>query len=284
VPRRFLPTLVASFALALVCAGSAAAVSITFDGRVLRYREYHKESAGFGFALVPSKAPKYLRIGTYSTFLPPVQVGFGCERQAYADPNNLELLCPLGTVPIGRLRYRLSLGDSWDSIDVNMPSMRGVIYAGRESDAVYGGDRVYGGPGGDDWLEGRRVYGGAGNDVIWGPREASVLHGGPGNDEFGGSGRFFGGPGDDRLKENNNDADPAARDMMVGGRGDDRIQLDTDHRRDVIDLHGLGTDRVICDKPADRVDVLFIDRTDRLDPDCKNATVLYTARPRYPYP
>jgi hypothetical protein len=61
--------------LALVCASSAAAVSIMFDGRVLRYREYHLESTGFGFALSSSKAPTYLWIGTYSIVLPPVQVG-----------------------------------------------------------------------------------------------------------------------------------------------------------------------------------------------------------------
>jgi hypothetical protein len=39
VPGRLLAIVGAVFALALVCAGSAAAVSLTFDGEVLRYRE-----------------------------------------------------------------------------------------------------------------------------------------------------------------------------------------------------------------------------------------------------
>lgn len=280
MPSRFLRSLVAVFILGLVCAASAAAVEVNFDGKVLRYREHGWENGGFGFGLAPPKAPTHIRIGAYSHSLPAVHVGFGCQRQIHPDPNSFDLRCPFGTVPPSRIRYRLSLGGDWDNVTITTPSFRGVIYAGVESDAVYGGDRVYGGPGGDDWLEGNRVYGGTGNDSLWGSSAASVLYGGPGNDDFEGSGRFFGGPGDDRLDENYNDADPAARDMLVGGRGHDRIQLDTDHRRDVIDLHGLGTDRVICDEPADRVDVLFIDRTDNLDANCWRATVRLADRPR----
>jgi hypothetical protein len=293
LPGRFLANCVAVVTLALVCAPSAAAVSITFDGEVLRYREYHHEGPGLGLTLGPSpKAPKYFRIGMHSSSLPTVHVGRGCERQIYPDPNVLEVLCPLGTVPTGRLRYRLSLGASWDSATVGSDDntvngafpIRGVIYGGPDSDAVYGaGDRIYGGPGGDDNLEGRRVYGGEGNDYIFGRSEASVLHGGPGNDEFNGDGSFFGGPGNDLFDENDTYANRAS-DVLVGGRGRDRIELGTDRRKDVIRLHGLGSDRVICDRPADPSDVLFVDRSDRLDPSCKDATVLYTERPRYPYP
>ena len=105
-----------------------------------------------------------------------------------------EVFCPLGTVPTGRLRYRLSLGASWDTVHVYtpFPLVRGVIFAGPDSDAIYGhADRVYGGPGGDANLEGQRMYGGAGNDWIFGQSEASVMHGGPGNDEFNGDGSLL---------------------------------------------------------------------------------------------
>ena len=57
-----------------------------------------------------------------------------------------------------------------------------------------------------------------------------------------------------------------------------------DHRRDVVRVRGGGIDRVHCRRQADPGDALFVDRTDRLTPGCEDARVLYTERPRYPYP
>ena len=71
--------------------------------------------------------------------------------------------------------------------------------------------------------------------------------------------------------------------MMVGGPGRDVVTLGDDGRRDVVRVRGGGVDRVVCGvHPAD--EVLFGDRSDRLSPSCKKAMVLYTERPRYPYP
>ena len=72
-------------------------------------------------------------------------------------------------------------------------------------------------------------------------------------------------------------------DLLVGGPGRDIIKLIDDQRTDVVRLRNGGADHVICSTSATD-DVLFVDRTDRLSPSCENATVLFTERPRYPYP
>ena len=74
--------------------------------------------------------------------------------------------------------------------------------------------------------------------------------------------------------------------MLVGGPGRDRVSLDDDGRRDVVRVRGGGVDRVDCPRrpslPARNV--LFVDASDRLRPELQEALVLYTERPRYPYP
>ena len=74
MPGRFLGTVAAGLALALVGAGSSAAASLTFDGRVLRYR-----ADSSAFAVVspePLATPQHLRV---SLVPPVVDFGFGCD-------------------------------------------------------------------------------------------------------------------------------------------------------------------------------------------------------------
>jgi hypothetical protein len=52
----------------------------------------------------------------------------------------------------------------------------------------------------------------------------------------------------------------------------------------VVRVRGGGIDRVHCRRHADPGDALFVDRTHRLTAGCEDATVLFTERPRYPYP
>jgi Ca2+-binding RTX toxin-like protein len=161
-----------------------------------------------------------------------------------------------------------------------------LVYAGKGDDYVFA-YRVYGGDGGDE-ISGVRVYGGRGGDVLHGLPgrvSGSILVGGPGKDYLRAphsAGRLYGGPGDDRL----NDFYSKENDMLVGGPGRDRVSLDDDGRRDVVRVRGGGVDRVDCPRrpsfPARNV--LFVDASDRLSPSCKKALVLYTERPRYPYP
>jgi hypothetical protein len=68
-----------------------------------------------------------------------------------------------------------------------------------------------------------------------------------------------------------------------GGLGADYVEVKRDGYNDVVRVRGGGSDIVLCYFP-DPGDVLFVDRTDRLGPSCKKALVLYTGRPRYPYP
>ena len=72
--------------------------------------------------------------------------------------------------------------------------------------------------------------------------------------------------------------------MLVGGPGQDVLYLEADNRGDVVRVRGGGVDHVHCPAHPDPEDALFVDRTDRLSPTCKDATVLYTERPRYPNP
>jgi hypothetical protein len=187
----------------------------------------------------------------------------------------------LGPVPADQLRVRLSLDDGRDRASAYWP-LHARVYAGKGDDRVFA-YRVYGGDGRDE-IEGQRLYGGRGRDVLSGLAGVGgeILFGGPGKDRVRGLGRLYGGPGDDFL----DDWIGESKDMMVGGPGRDRVRLEDDGRQDVVRVRGDGVDRVDCPRrpglPAR--DVLFVDPSDRLSPSCKHAIVLYTERPRYPYP
>ncbi len=193
----------------------------------------------------------------------------------------------MGPVPAEQLRVRLSLDDGRDEAGASIPP-HALVYAGKGDDYVFA-YRVYGGDGRDE-ITGQRLYGGRGRDVLWGlsalVRGSSVLFGGPGKDYLRAPhrvpGRLYGGPGDDRL----DDFYSESNDMLVGGPGRDRVSLWDDGRQDVVRVRGGGVDRVDCPRrpsyPARNV--LFADPSDRLSPSCNKAIVLYTERPRYPYP
>jgi hypothetical protein len=288
VPGRFLGTLVAVSALVLLCAGSAAAVVVTFDGRVLRYREQPGETGmpwgarGVSLDPEPINAPRYLRVGVPA----PVDFVRGCHPLSLGPgaPGRVELRCPVGDVSTKQLRYRLSLGDATESASVFF-LMRGVVYGGKGDDFV-GADRVYGGDG-NDFIDGRRVYGGPGRDSLAGIPPAgdpNVLFGGTGNDRISAPGWLYGGPGDDQLSDLFVEEFDESGGMMVGGPGRDVVRLSDDGRSDVVRVRGGGVDRVRCAPRANRKDALFVDRSDLLSPSCRDATVLFTERPRYPYP
>lgn len=278
MPRRFLGTLVVVCALTLVCAGSVAAVSVTFDGGVLRYREQPGVTGGVYVQPEPFNAPTHLRVGVPT----PVDFIRGCRPLPLvpgSPPGRVELHCPVGDVSAEQLRYRLSLGDGMESADVSLV-MRGVVYGGKGDDFVTA-DRVHGGDG-NDYIDGRRVYGGPGRDLLAGITPAgdpNVLFGGTGNDKISAPGWLYGGPGDDQLSDLFVEK---SGDMMVGGPGRDVVRLNGDGRRDVVRLRGGGADRVTCSVAAD--DVLFVDHSDRLSQSCREDRILFNERPRYPYP
>jgi hypothetical protein len=308
VPGRFLRAYVAVLALALVWAPSASAVAITFDGALLRYRE--REGA------VQVRLERYPMYGAPVTHLvltsSPYFSGeagqdtvFGCAGPPASDSGQLRLTCPLTSPPADPVSYRFSLegpdpmrgygtDDQVAFAFTSLQEMRGVVYGGAGNDIVSGGDRVYGGRGHDD-LDGARVYGGAGADDVSGDVASDlgrrvVLRGGPGTDTLsgpgstyggGGTAHLYGGAGDDELETW---TDPASREMLVGGRGSDVVRLAADGRRDVVRVRGGGVDLVNCGRRAEPEDALFVDPSDRLSSSCKNATVLFTGRPRYPYP
>jgi hypothetical protein len=302
VHSRFLRSLVAVLTLSLVCAASAAAASLTFDGEVLRYRAQPEEGPEVRLLVDQvfeefGGAPKsYLQIATSGR----VDMVVGCA-VSMGDAGWQGVRCPLGPLAPGQVRYRLSFEgrnrlqtSGTDDEVYDSGVFPGVIYAGPGNDLVRAGDRVYGGTGNDD-LNGARVHGGPGADHVSGDVDSYtarpvVLRGGQGNDVLtgpghptGGSGHLYGGRGDDVL---NARAHPPSREMLVGGPGSDVINLyfDPDYRRDVVRVRGGGVDRVRCRPNADPGDTLFVDATDRLSPSCKNARVLLTGRPRYPYP
>ena len=276
VPGRFLATLAFGFALALVCATSAAAVSISFDGEVLRYRAQPREGSDVVVRLKASAEPQYLQIRADRELT--FNLGPGCN-SSVSDPTSV-VQCPLVSKQ-NEPRYRFNLG----STNVRFfGNLRGVVYAGSGIDVVSGGDRVYGGPGGDD-LDGAHVYGGPGHDTASssGAVTDAVVRGGPGNDHLLAPGRVYGGPGHDGLEDLDR---PRTADMLVGGPGHDTVYLTSDQRPDVVRVRGGGVDYVHCQQytDPDPDDALFVDRTDHIDPSCRRTKVLYTERPRYPYP
>jgi hypothetical protein len=178
------------------------------------------------------------------------------------------------------VRYRLTLTRANDTVQAG--GLDGVVFAGRGDDEVKGGDRAYGGRGHDD-LEGSQLFGGPGADflVAAGPFavRAFVMRGGPGGDEFFGSGRVYGGPGADFIDESS-----TVGDMFVGGPGRDTVLLWRDRAQDIVRLRGGGADRIACDEPIDRIDVLLVDRTDRVGARCRTGRVLLSGRPRRLWP
>jgi hypothetical protein len=282
VPGRFLTSLVAVPALALICATSAAAVEISFDGEVLRLRGREDEFVDGVVELRAHAEPPYFLI---RSVLDPssVQVRLGCHKAS--GPPGVDVRCPLVSVPNAQLRYRFTLGRG----DITFyKDLTGVVYAGSSRDVVVGGDRVYGGAGADLVEDAARVYAGPGRDQIYndvahdvGFALTKVAHGGPGNDLLLSGGLIYGGAGADHL------SDRFARksgDMLVGGPGRDTVELVRDRRSDVVRVRGGDVDRVRCPTHPDPGDALFVDRSDRLSPSCENARVLFTGRPRYPYP
>ena len=272
MPRHFLAISAVVLVLALFCAGSAAAVSVTFEGGVLRYRAEPEEAAEVGLYVqsVPSLDPRdapdsYLQVLSS----PPVEIAIGCTADR-ADEGRARrtLRCPLGSLVPGRVRYRLSFGGRAQSQTVRTDDRvsadligSGVIYAGAGNDVVREGDRVYGGSGRDD-VEGVHVDGGSGADHVWGDVAAYLggrpveLRGGPGDDILDGPGletpifghgHLYGGRGDDVL---NARAIPPSREMLVGGPGNDVVHLYADGRRDVVRVRGGGIDRIDCGRRA----------------------------------
>ncbi len=180
-------------------------------------------------------------------------------------------------------RYRFNLSSS-EAVLTRL--FRGVVYSGPRANYISNGDRVYGGAG-SDGLQGVQVYGGPGDDNLGSTPSSTgtpILRGGPGNDFLASPGWLYGGPGADKLDDELYGAQSS--DMLVGGPGRDTVRLQRDRTNDVVRVRGGGVDRIKCERflPPDPGDVLFVDRSDRVSPGCKTATVLYTERPRYPYP
>jgi hypothetical protein len=289
-----------ALALALLSAGSAAAATVSFDGRVLRWHDAPGERAdvpavGFNdrdFTLLLSQAENHLQ---------------GCVQTLIDDepPALWRVSCALGSLPRRELRYRFSLGDLNDELDLHFSEYLdnqipapggGIVYAGSGDDIVLAGDRVYGGPGNDSLQTGRHAFGDAGNDDVGGrfshggpgddnlfPFGASTLaDGGPGDDRLRGGDRAYGGPGDDVYR-----ADNQRSQMFVGGPGRDLVHLWPDDRgSDIIHLRGGGRDVVECghslpdlDYAYGPRDVLLVDRVDRVGPRCAATNIMYSGRP-----
>jgi hypothetical protein len=280
VPGRFLRTVGVGFVFALACAGSAGAFEVSFDGEVLRYRGYTSDGGVLVKVRLRATAePPYLGIRADPMRAATFGVGPGCHKSVPDPPYVVH--CPLGSTDT-EPRYRFNLG----STEVRFfGNLRGVVYGGDARNFVVGADRVYGGIGDDD-LTGARVYGGPGRDRVFGSlivTDTPAVHGGPGGDDLYSPGRLYGGPGDDYLEDFER---PRSADMLVGGPGQDTVYLTSDRRADVVRVRGGGVDYVHCEtyEDPDPDDALFVDRTDHLDPSCRRTKVLYSERPRYPYP
>jgi len=256
--------------------GAAVAATVTSPDGVFRYRAQPGESIKAELGLSPQgagRAATHFRTATFTT--PSPQLGAGCE--AGPDLYGLDALCTLSGWPP---RYRASLSDRDDTFEVLSDRLVGVTYAGAGSDAVTA-DTVFGGRG-QDFLYGQNVYGGPGDDVLGSedPRGLRRLRGGPGDDSLVGPGWLYGGPGADELEEDASVRAPGPE-MMVGGPGPDSVTLDSYYpRRTVVRLRGGGADSIVCDRPPDRIDVLFVDSSDDIDPACHTALVRLTGRPR----
>jgi hypothetical protein len=183
-----------------------------------------------------------------------------------------------------RPRYRLTLSRRADNVSLADVGLSGVIYGGTGDDDVRArvgahsrtaAATLFGGPG-LDTLVGTNVYGGPGPDIIGSPsgavsRAPSVLRGGPGGDLMDGPGWVYGGRGDDDLS----DTGGPKGDMFVGGLGRDRVWFEGgDGEADLVRIRGGGRDRVTCrDRGPDRVDLILIDRFDKIDRRCRSARI-----------
>jgi hypothetical protein len=318
VPGRFLAIVVVGFALAMVCPSPVAAVSVSFDGEVLRYRESDDSTqAELSVDPIDGWPTRQLHLRFSTSPSPGRETILGCAGGQLPGPPGREedpsgtwnLACPLRSPPPGPVRYRFSFegrdpaGGFGIDDELNIAlagpayrAVRGVVYGGVGNDDVDGGDRVYGGPG-HDFLDGARVSGGPGTDYLTSDvatyiRRTVVLRGESGDDELyepgtffgtgGEGGRLYGGSGSDELEATNQET--PSRVLLVGGPGSDVIRFRGHGRSVVVRVRGGGVDRVNCGLRADFGDALFVDRIDRLSPGCKDATVLYVGRPRYPYP
>ncbi len=298
---KFWPRVGAAIAAALCYAGPAAADTASFEDKVFRYR------AGpdtFGLSLdvqlVSQGAghPTQLeaRAGVAAVTTEP-----GCKALLVAPVSTLfepstRVVCPLPEPVGGRpgVRYRLSLTRSSDAVRVG--DFKGIAFAGPGNDEVVG-DRIYGGRGQDE-LSGSRVFGGRGHDDVEGSQlfggpgvdrlfagypydvRAFVMRGGPGGDEMSGGGRVYGGQGGDSIEESS-----SVGDMFVGGPGRDSVNLlDRDRAQDITRLRGGGADEIVCDGPIDGIDVLLVDRSDRVGARCRTGRVLLSGRPRRLWP
>ena len=138
-------SLVGQAELALVCAASAAAVDITFDGDVLRYRAQESECFGLVVGRGAQAEGPFLAISMGVGPSHSVHVGLGCHKAAVFEYGT-EVHCPLVSGPNDQPRYRFTLGAG----DITFRRrLSGVLYAGRGRDYVIGADRVYGGAGND---------------------------------------------------------------------------------------------------------------------------------------
>jgi hypothetical protein len=285
---RFAPKfwqVVAATAAACCYAAPAAADTASFEDNVFRYRS---DTRNFEFhldlQLVPQGAdsPTHVEARALTAV---VETGRGCNAfqpgPLWPGPGT-RVLCPLSAPIDGRrmVRYRLSLTRAADFVQIGLD--QGVVFAGGGKDDI-SGDRVYGGPGHDN-LEGSRVFGGPGVDRIFAgyPYDVRsfVIRGGPGGDQISGSGRVYGGPGADDIEEFSK-----VGDMFVGGRGRDTVDLlGKDRDQDITRVRGGGADKIVCEGPLDRIDVLLVDRSDRVGARCRTGRVLFSGRPRRLWP
>ncbi len=115
-----------------------------------------------------------------------------------------------------------------------------------DADVIFGTD-------GDDTIDGRggndTMYGGLGNDTMEGSDDNDTVHGEGGNDTFtGGSGSdiVYGGPGRDVFQFR--EGQGVSVDRVVGGRGNDYIQIaNRPASKDVARCGAGRRDRVVAD-------------------------------------
>lgn len=270
----------AALALDLALGASALAGAVTYGDGVFRYRASAGEKVELDLFLLPSEnrgdgGPTLWEAETR----PGVWVGPGCSARPH-ERWGLLVLCEALPSETGRSsRYRLSLSDRNDRVEIS--ARRGVTYAGPGRDTVFDSEAaVFGGSGGD-LLHGLTVYGGTGDDSLSHPPGLDgppwgFLHGGRGDDALFGSGALYGGPGDDRLEDSSYGAD-----LLVGGPGRDLVIFDEwDDYRDVVRLRGGGADRIRCDSGFYESDIFFVDESDHVAPACRSARILLSGRPR----
>jgi hypothetical protein len=260
---------VLAFALTAALAASAsAATAVDYEDGVFRLRADPRGNQYVDLQVVGKPGGPNERFVAH--MFPFVQVGPGCDLTPDPAMSRDEVDCAI-VGPAAIPRYRLTLTDSADIASVDLDA-HGVVYSGAGQDTI-DADRIFGG-GGDDDLTGRNIYGGPGRDSI-NSGTSGFVRGGTGGDRIGGARRQYGGPGHDVLEEG-----VGSGDMLVGGPGHDRINMwGHDNSRDVVRLRGGSRDVLDCFERLDPQDVLYVDRTDRVRPTCRNARVVLTGPP-----